>query len=252
MFFAGHILKTFQFFFRFGRRPMFFAGLLMLLIVGCVAAASPSMFVFIPFYILQGAAQTGLFLVAYTMCMYVYHDVGSVFKASVFLWTNLDVLSVVNNFGAKKLCHPVLWCKEIMSSCILPSFISCLQLSNKENWKGNCNTDCMWIDNFCDGAKSALLVFFCQTILDLLTYDEPWILCWCMYNTHVNNYDYFVDDPPPPKKEIIFNFRLLWRKYYTLTTVYEWPHDLNTRIFLYKLFIDSLEEFCCLIRLSLW
>ncbi|XP_048771116.2 organic cation transporter protein-like [Ostrea edulis] len=52
----------------FGRRPMFFAGLLMLLIVGCVAAASPSMFVFIPFYILQGAAQTGLFLVAYTMC----------------------------------------------------------------------------------------------------------------------------------------------------------------------------------------
>lgn len=49
---------------------MFFAGLLMLLIVGCVAAASPSMFVFIPFYILQGAAQTGLFLVAYTMCMY--------------------------------------------------------------------------------------------------------------------------------------------------------------------------------------
>ncbi|XP_062586265.1 organic cation transporter protein-like [Saccostrea cucullata] len=52
----------------FGRRPMFFAGLLMLLIVGCVAAASPSMFVFIPFYILQGAAQTGLFLVAFTMC----------------------------------------------------------------------------------------------------------------------------------------------------------------------------------------
>lgn len=65
---AWHILTIF--FFRFGRRPMFFAGLLMLLIVGCVAAASPSMFVFIPFYILQGAAQTGLFLVAYTMCMY--------------------------------------------------------------------------------------------------------------------------------------------------------------------------------------
>lgn len=70
MFFAGHIQKLHFFFFRFGRRPMFFAGLLMLLIVGCVAAASPSMFVFIPFYILQGAAQTGLFLVAYTMCMY--------------------------------------------------------------------------------------------------------------------------------------------------------------------------------------
>ncbi|XP_069127358.1 organic cation transporter protein-like isoform X3 [Argopecten irradians] len=52
----------------FGRKPMFFFGLLFLLIAGCVAAVAPSMFVFIPFYILQGAAQTGLFLVAYTMC----------------------------------------------------------------------------------------------------------------------------------------------------------------------------------------
>ncbi|KAK3097252.1 hypothetical protein FSP39_008081 [Pinctada imbricata] len=52
----------------FGRRPMFFAGLVSLLIAGCVAAASPNMYVFIPFYILQGAAQTGLFLVAFTMC----------------------------------------------------------------------------------------------------------------------------------------------------------------------------------------
>ncbi|OWF50930.1 organic cation transporter protein-like isoform X1 [Mizuhopecten yessoensis] len=52
----------------FGRKPMFFFGLLFLLIAGCVAAVAPSMAVFIPFYILQGAAQTGLFLVAYTMC----------------------------------------------------------------------------------------------------------------------------------------------------------------------------------------
>jgi len=47
---------------------MFFVGLIMLLIVGCVAAAAPVMYVFIPFYILQGAAQTGLFLVSFTMC----------------------------------------------------------------------------------------------------------------------------------------------------------------------------------------
>ena len=45
----------------------------MLLIVGCVAAAAPMMAVFIPFYILQGAAQTGLFLVAFTMCKFVYN-----------------------------------------------------------------------------------------------------------------------------------------------------------------------------------
>ncbi|XP_069127295.1 organic cation transporter protein-like [Argopecten irradians] len=52
----------------FGRKPMFFTGLLSLLLAGCVAGAAPSMAVFIPFYILQGAAQTGLFLVAYIMC----------------------------------------------------------------------------------------------------------------------------------------------------------------------------------------
>lgn len=52
----------------FGRKPMYFVGLLMLLIAGCVAAASPNIYVFLPFYILQGAAQTGLFLVAFTMC----------------------------------------------------------------------------------------------------------------------------------------------------------------------------------------
>ncbi|OWF50932.1 Organic cation transporter protein [Mizuhopecten yessoensis] len=53
---------------KFGRKPMFFCGLVLLLISGCAAALAPSMVVFIPFYILQGAAQTGLFLVAYTMC----------------------------------------------------------------------------------------------------------------------------------------------------------------------------------------
>lgn len=52
----------------FGRKPIFLAGLLSLLVAGCVASAAPSMAVFIPFYILQGAAQTGLYLVAFTMC----------------------------------------------------------------------------------------------------------------------------------------------------------------------------------------
>ncbi|OWF50931.1 organic cation transporter protein-like [Mizuhopecten yessoensis] len=52
----------------FGRKPMFLSGLLSLLVAGCVASAAPSMAVFIPFYILQGAAQTGLYLVAFTMC----------------------------------------------------------------------------------------------------------------------------------------------------------------------------------------
>lgn len=46
---------------------MLFVNLFLLMIAGCVASASPSFFVFIPFYILQGASQTGLFLVAYTM-----------------------------------------------------------------------------------------------------------------------------------------------------------------------------------------
>ncbi|XP_033741094.1 organic cation transporter protein-like [Pecten maximus] len=52
----------------FGRKPIFLTGLLSLLVAGCVASAAPSMAVFIPFYILQGAAQTGLYLVAFTMC----------------------------------------------------------------------------------------------------------------------------------------------------------------------------------------
>ncbi|KAK3098437.1 hypothetical protein FSP39_019452 [Pinctada imbricata] len=51
-----------------GRRPMFFIGLLLLLVAGCTAAFSPNMYVFVPAYILQGASQTGLFLVAFTMC----------------------------------------------------------------------------------------------------------------------------------------------------------------------------------------
>ncbi|XP_063403882.1 organic cation transporter protein-like [Mytilus trossulus] len=50
-----------------GRKPTFFVCLLMLLIVGCVASAAPNFYVFIPFYILQGAAQTGLFLVIFIM-----------------------------------------------------------------------------------------------------------------------------------------------------------------------------------------
>ncbi|GFR97680.1 organic cation transporter protein [Elysia marginata] len=52
---------------RFGRRPMFFIGCLMLLIAGTVASLAPSMAVFLPMYFCQGAAHTGAFLVAYTL-----------------------------------------------------------------------------------------------------------------------------------------------------------------------------------------
>lgn len=50
-----------------GRKPTLFTCLLLLLIVGSVASAAPNFYVFIPFYILQGAAQTGLFLVVFTL-----------------------------------------------------------------------------------------------------------------------------------------------------------------------------------------
>lgn len=50
-----------------GRKPTLLICLVMLLIVGSVTAAAPNFYVFIPFYILQGAAQTGLFLVTFTM-----------------------------------------------------------------------------------------------------------------------------------------------------------------------------------------
>ncbi|XP_063403879.1 organic cation transporter protein-like isoform X2 [Mytilus trossulus] len=50
-----------------GRKPTLFTCLLMLLIVGSIASAAPNFYVFIPFYILQGAAQTGLFLVTFTL-----------------------------------------------------------------------------------------------------------------------------------------------------------------------------------------
>ncbi|RUS86167.1 hypothetical protein EGW08_006061 [Elysia chlorotica] len=52
---------------RFGRRPMFFIGCLMLLVAGTVASLAPSMAVFLPMYFCQGAAHTGAFLVAYTL-----------------------------------------------------------------------------------------------------------------------------------------------------------------------------------------
>ena len=54
-------------YFRFGRKPTLFMCLLLLLIAGSVASAAPNFYVFIPFYILQGAAQTGLFLVTFTL-----------------------------------------------------------------------------------------------------------------------------------------------------------------------------------------
>ncbi|KAK0050168.1 organic cation transporter protein [Biomphalaria pfeifferi] len=52
---------------RFGRRPMFFIGCLLLLIAGTVASFAPNMYVFLPMYFCQGAAHTGAFLVAYTL-----------------------------------------------------------------------------------------------------------------------------------------------------------------------------------------
>ncbi|XP_055889221.1 organic cation transporter protein-like [Biomphalaria glabrata] len=52
---------------RFGRRPMFFLGCLLLLIAGTVASFAPNMYVFLPMYFCQGAAHTGAFLVAYTL-----------------------------------------------------------------------------------------------------------------------------------------------------------------------------------------
>ncbi|XP_076444570.1 organic cation transporter protein-like [Babylonia areolata] len=52
---------------RFGRKPMFFVGVAMLLVAGGVASAAPSMAVFLPLYFMQGAAHTGAFLVSYTL-----------------------------------------------------------------------------------------------------------------------------------------------------------------------------------------
>nr|KAG5705621.1 hypothetical protein BaRGS_034819 [Batillaria attramentaria] len=52
---------------RFGRRPMFFVGVALLAVAGGVAAAAPSMMVFLPMYFLQGAAHTGAFLVSFTL-----------------------------------------------------------------------------------------------------------------------------------------------------------------------------------------
>ncbi|KAK6985574.1 organic cation transporter protein [Biomphalaria glabrata] len=52
---------------RFGRRPMFFIGCLLLLIAGTVASLAPNMYVFLPMYFCQGAAHTGAFLVTYTL-----------------------------------------------------------------------------------------------------------------------------------------------------------------------------------------
>ncbi|RUS81902.1 hypothetical protein EGW08_010329, partial [Elysia chlorotica] len=70
IFFGGRLVGAFvfgQLSDRFGRRPMFFAGVLTLLVAGTVAALSPSMLVFVPMYFLQGAAHTGAFLVAFTL-----------------------------------------------------------------------------------------------------------------------------------------------------------------------------------------
>lgn len=198
---------------------MFFAGLLMLLIVGCVAAASPSMFVFIPFYILQGAAQTGLFLVAYTMCMYVYHDVGSVFEA-FFYCPPLDKLGCLISSESASYGHGQLWCKEIISSCTLPSLFSCLQLSNKENEKGNCNTDCMYIDKnqltFLWRHKISINGLFLSNNSGFT--DIWWTLDFMLIHVQHSCKQlrlFCWREKKQTKKTILFSFRILWRKYYS-------------------------------------
>lgn len=51
---------------------MFFVGVLTLLVAGIVASLAPNIFVFLPMYFLQGAAHTGAFLVAFTLCKTLY------------------------------------------------------------------------------------------------------------------------------------------------------------------------------------
>ncbi|XP_059172875.1 organic cation transporter protein-like [Physella acuta] len=70
VFFAGRLCGAFvfgQLSDRFGRRPMFFVGCLLLLVAGTIASLAPNIFVFLPMYFCQGAAHTGAFLVAYTL-----------------------------------------------------------------------------------------------------------------------------------------------------------------------------------------
>ncbi|XP_055954391.1 organic cation/carnitine transporter 2-like [Patella vulgata] len=52
---------------RFGRRPMFFVGAAILLVAGSIAAAAQNIYMFLPMYFLQGVAQAGIFLVAFTL-----------------------------------------------------------------------------------------------------------------------------------------------------------------------------------------
>ncbi|KAK7107420.1 organic cation transporter protein-like [Littorina saxatilis] len=70
VFFAGRLVGAVifgQLSDRFGRRPLFFVGVAMLVVAGGVASAAPSMLVFLPMYFLQGAAHTGAFLVSFTL-----------------------------------------------------------------------------------------------------------------------------------------------------------------------------------------
>ncbi|BFZ10272.1 hypothetical protein BsWGS_13311 [Bradybaena similaris] len=70
VFFAGRLVGAVvfgQLSDRFGRRPMFFLGCLLLVVAGTVASLAPSMLVFLPAYFCQGAAHTGAFLVSYTL-----------------------------------------------------------------------------------------------------------------------------------------------------------------------------------------
>ncbi|XP_076444569.1 organic cation transporter protein-like [Babylonia areolata] len=52
---------------RFGRKPMFLVGVVMLVVAGGVAAASPNIHVFLPVYFIQGLAQCGAYLVAFIL-----------------------------------------------------------------------------------------------------------------------------------------------------------------------------------------
>ncbi|XP_025098376.1 carcinine transporter-like isoform X4 [Pomacea canaliculata] len=70
VFFAGRFLGAAvfgQLSDRFGRRPMFFVGVAMMMLTGGVAAAAPNVFVFLSMYLLQGAASTGAFVISYIL-----------------------------------------------------------------------------------------------------------------------------------------------------------------------------------------
>ncbi|XP_025098374.1 organic cation transporter protein-like isoform X2 [Pomacea canaliculata] len=88
VFFAGRFLGAAvfgQLSDRFGRRPMFFVGVAMMMLTGGVAAAAPNVFVFLSMYLLQGAASTGAFVISYILIMELVGPKYRVFAGFVIL-----------------------------------------------------------------------------------------------------------------------------------------------------------------------